>query len=77
MVATAFNPTVRRTTKGQVLAHAQPLTAGDEALRAIDPRNAYLMDSMLRDVTITAQLRALQPHSSGAIWPGGNHERTR
>ena len=38
--------------KGQVLAHAQPLTAGDEALRAIDPRNAYLMDSMLRDVTI-------------------------
>ena len=38
--------------KGQVLAHAQPLSAGDESLRAIDPRNAYLMDSMLRDVTI-------------------------
>jgi penicillin-binding protein 1A len=38
--------------KGQVLAQAQPLTAGDESLLAIDPRNAYLMDSMLRDVTI-------------------------
>jgi penicillin-binding protein 1A len=38
--------------KGQVLAQAQPLTAGDESLLAIDPRNAYLMDSMLRDVTL-------------------------
>ncbi|MBP9804685.1 MAG: penicillin-binding protein 1A [Candidatus Accumulibacter sp.] len=38
--------------KKQVLARAEPITAGDESLRAIDPRNAYLMDSMLRDVTI-------------------------
>ena len=38
--------------KGQVLAAAQPVTAGDDTLRAIDPRNAYVMDSMLRDVTI-------------------------
>ncbi|MFZ4536683.1 penicillin-binding protein 1A [Propionivibrio sp.] len=38
--------------KGQVLAAAQPVTADDESLRAIDPRNAYLMDSMLRGVTI-------------------------
>jgi penicillin-binding protein 1A len=38
--------------KKQVLARAEPITAGDETLRAIDPRNAYLMDSMLRDVTI-------------------------
>ena len=38
--------------KKQVLAQAQPVAAGDEALRAIDPRNAYVMDSMLRDVTI-------------------------
>ncbi len=38
--------------KRQVLARAEPITAGDETLRAIDPRNAYLMDSMLRDVTI-------------------------
>ena len=41
-----------RDSKGQVLAQAQPLVAGDESLLAIDPRNAYLMDSMLRDVTI-------------------------
>ena len=38
--------------KKQVLARAEPVTAGDDSLRAIDPRNAYLMDSMLRDVTI-------------------------
>ena len=38
--------------KGRVLAEAQPVIADDESLRAIDPRNAYLMDSMLRDVTI-------------------------
>ena len=38
--------------KGQVLAQAQPVTAGDETLLAIDPRNAYLMDGMLRGVTI-------------------------
>lgn len=38
--------------KGHVLAAAQPVTAGDDSLRAIDPRNAYLMDSMLRGVTI-------------------------
>ncbi|MFT3961703.1 penicillin-binding protein 1A [Propionivibrio sp.] len=39
-----------RDEKDQVLAEAQPLTAGDESLLVIDPRNAYLMDSMLRDV---------------------------
>ena len=38
--------------RGQILAQAQPAVAGDTALQAIDPRNAYLMDSMLRDVTI-------------------------
>lgn len=38
--------------KKQVLAQSQPLTAGNDELRAIDPRNAYVMDSMLRDVTI-------------------------
>jgi penicillin-binding protein 1A len=36
--------------KGNVLAEAQPVAAGNESLRAIDPRNAYLMDSMLHDV---------------------------
>ena len=38
--------------RDQLLAQAAPTTAGDERLRAIDPRNAFLMDSMLRDVTI-------------------------
>ena len=41
-----------RDSKDQVLTQAQPVIAGDESLQAIDPRNAYLMDSMLRDVTI-------------------------
>jgi len=36
--------------KGTVLAATQPAVAGDESLRVIDARNAYLMDSMLRDV---------------------------
>ncbi|CAG0954523.1 partial penicillin-binding protein 1A, partial [Rhodocyclaceae bacterium] len=36
---------------GNVLAAAQPSLAGDEELRVIDARNAYLMDSMMHDVT--------------------------
>ena len=36
--------------KGKVLAAAQPALAGDERLRAIDARNAWLMDSMMHDV---------------------------
>ena len=35
---------------GRILAQAEPLEAGDEDLRVVDPRNAYLMDSMMRDV---------------------------
>ncbi|MCD6682236.1 MAG: penicillin-binding protein 1A [Burkholderiaceae bacterium] len=35
---------------GRLLAGAKPDRAGDEAVRAIDERNAFLMDSMLRDV---------------------------
>jgi penicillin-binding protein 1A len=38
--------------KGTVLAQAQPRLAGDESVRVIDARNAYLMDSMLRDVVV-------------------------
>ena len=37
--------------RGNELAKAQPSRAGDEALRVIDARNAFLMDSMLQDVT--------------------------
>jgi len=36
--------------RGNVLAEAQPVAAGDESLRVIDPRNAFLMDSMMHDV---------------------------
>jgi penicillin-binding protein 1A len=36
--------------KGTVLAEMQPALAGDESLRAIDARNAWLMDSMMHDV---------------------------
>jgi penicillin-binding protein 1A len=36
--------------KGTVLAATQPSIAGDEALRVIDARNAWLMDSMMHDV---------------------------
>ena len=36
--------------KGKVLAATQPSLAGDESLRAIDARNAWLMDSMMHDV---------------------------
>ncbi|MDR2239174.1 MAG: penicillin-binding protein 1A [Zoogloeaceae bacterium] len=35
---------------GNILAEVQPAEAGDESLRVIDPRNAYLMDSMMHDV---------------------------
>jgi len=36
--------------RGVVLSEARPATAGGEAQRAIDPRNAFVMTSMLRDV---------------------------
>ena len=35
---------------GKVLSEARPAMAGDEANRVIDARNAFLMDSMLKDV---------------------------
>lgn len=37
-------------TAGRVIAQAQAVHAGDEAQRAIDGRNAFLMDSMMRTV---------------------------
>ncbi len=36
--------------RGTVLAQAQPQLAGDENLRVIDARNAFLMDNMMREV---------------------------
>lgn len=50
-----INPFVVREIRGegnQVLALSAQTEAGDENIRAIDPRNAFLMDMMLRDVTI-------------------------
>jgi len=37
--------------RGNVLAQAQPTKAGDASLRVIDPRNVYLMNSLMQDVT--------------------------
>jgi penicillin-binding protein 1A len=54
---------------GRVLAQARPLKAGDEAVRAIDARNAFLMDSMLKDVvrrgTATMALRLKRADLAG------------
>lgn len=36
--------------QGRILEHAQPLVAGKNAKQAIDPRNAFLMTSMMQDV---------------------------
>jgi len=36
--------------RGNPLGTAQPARAGDEALRVIDARNAFIMDSMMQDV---------------------------
>ena len=41
-----------RDEKNQVIAQSAETEAGDESIRVIDPRNAFMMDSMLRDVTI-------------------------
>ena len=37
--------------RGNVLALAEPRRSGDEALRVIDARNAFIMDNMMQDVT--------------------------
>ncbi|TMH62567.1 MAG: penicillin-binding protein 1A [Betaproteobacteria bacterium] len=36
--------------RGNVLSNAQPVTAAEGAERAIDPRNAFIMTTMMRDV---------------------------
>jgi penicillin-binding protein 1A len=36
--------------KGNILSEAKPVVAGENAERAIDPRNAFVMTSMLKDV---------------------------
>jgi penicillin-binding protein 1A len=39
--------------RGNPLALANPLRSGEESLRVIDPRNAFIMDSMMQDTTRT------------------------
>jgi penicillin-binding protein 1A len=41
-----------RDERNQVLARTPETPVGDDSMRAIDPRNAFLMDGMLRGVTI-------------------------
>ncbi len=36
--------------RGNLLARAQPARAGDESIRAIDARNAFIMDNLMHDV---------------------------
>jgi penicillin-binding protein 1A len=36
--------------RGSVLIESKPVNAGDEAARVLDSRNAFIMDSMMRDV---------------------------
>jgi penicillin-binding protein 1A len=38
--------------RGNVLSSASPVVAGENAERAIDPRNAFLMTTLLRDVIV-------------------------
>lgn len=55
--------------QGKVLSQAKPDTAGNEANRVIDERNAFLMDSMLQDVvrfgTATKALSLKRPDIAG------------
>jgi penicillin-binding protein 1A len=55
--------------QGKILSQAAPDKAGDEGNRVIDERNAYLVDSMLKDVvrfgTATKALSLKRPDLSG------------
>ncbi len=57
-----------RDEKGTVVAQAQPVIAGDTAPRVIEARNAFVMDSMLRDVTIYGTAAKLR-RSSNVLQP--------
>jgi len=39
--------------KGSVIFEAKPIKAGDSSIRVLDPRTAFVMDSMLQEVTKT------------------------
>ena len=64
--------------RGNILAQAQPAMAGDESLRVIDARNAFVMDSMMHDVVRYGT--AARAMSLGRQGPGGqdrHHQRLR
>jgi len=51
--------------KGNVLSEASPAVAGDDAERAVDPRNAWIMTSLLKDVVrVGTATRALSLNRS-------------
>jgi penicillin-binding protein 1A len=49
-ILTSFAKFATRRIKSSPSRH--PIPAGEDSIRAIDPRNAFMMDNMLRDVTI-------------------------
>ena len=63
--------------KGTVIFEESPVVAGKDAEQAIDPRNAFIMTTMLRDVVRagTAAKAMAQPRRSGR--QDGHHQRQR
>jgi len=62
---------------GKVLMQSRPMQAGDEAARAIDPRTAYVMDDMLRGITVSgtaARARAVLKRNGLAGKTGTTNE---
>jgi hypothetical protein len=53
--------------KGQVL-KSVPVTKVDESARVIDARNAFITDSMLREVTRSGTVHQPVPDSGVPIW---------
>jgi penicillin-binding protein 1A len=55
--------------KGKVIAKARPAQAGTESRRVMDPRNAFIMDSLMREVvksgTATRALSLNRPDIAG------------
>ena len=57
---------------GNVLSEASPVVAGDKAERAIDPRNAFIMTTLLRDVIAygtATRAQELEAHATSPARP--------
>src|ERR1700741_3426245 len=60
--------------RGNALALAEPRRAGEEGLRVLDPRNAFIMDHMMQDVTRSGTAaRAARPGRSGLAGQAGTN----